>query len=59
VTLDSGVSEHAAGTGAKCDLMDTDDKRSGLECMLDLQEAEDRKTPAATAAEFLLRAGES
>jgi hypothetical protein len=33
--------------------------RAGWECMLQLQESEDRKTPAATtwAAGFLLRAG--
>jgi hypothetical protein len=46
-------------TGVKCDLMDS--KRWGWECMLQLQEAEDWKTPAAItwAAEFSLRAGES
>ena len=37
-----------------------DSKHWGWECMLQLQEAEDRKTPAATtwAAEFCLRTGE-
>jgi hypothetical protein len=58
---DKGVARirQVACTGVKCDLMDS--KRWGWECMLQLQEAEDRKTPAATtwAAEFLLRAGES
>ena len=49
----------AACTGVKCDVMDKN--RWGWECMLQLQEAEDRKTPVATtqATEFLLRAGES
>jgi hypothetical protein len=48
-----------ACTGIKCDLMDS--TRWGWECVLQLQEVEDRKTPAATtwAAEFLLREGES
>jgi hypothetical protein len=38
-----------------------DNKRWGWECVLRLQEVEDRKTPAVTTwtAEFLLRAGES
>jgi hypothetical protein len=36
----------AACTGIKCDLMDS--TRWGWECMLQLQEVEDRKTPAAT-----------
>jgi hypothetical protein len=46
-------------TGVRCDLMVS--KRWEWECMLQLQEVEDRKPPAATtwAAEFLLRAGES
>jgi hypothetical protein len=46
-----------ACTGTKCDLMNS--TRWGWECMLQLQEVEDRKTPAATtwAAEFLLREG--
>jgi hypothetical protein len=60
-TTDTGLGRvrQAACTGVKCNLMDS--KRWGWECMLQLQEAEDRKTPAATtwAAEFLLRAGES
>ena len=49
----------AACTGIKCDLLGK--KRWAWKCMLQLQEIEDRKTPAATtwAAEFLLRAGES
>ena len=48
-----------ACTGIQCDLMDG--TRWGWECMLQLQEVEDKKTPAATtwAAEFLLREGES
>jgi hypothetical protein len=48
-----------ACTGVKCDLIDS--KRWEWECMLQLQEAEDRKAPAVTtwAAEFLLGAGES
>jgi hypothetical protein len=60
-TTDKGVARirQVACTGVKCDLMDS--KRWGWECMLQLQEAEDRKPPAATtwAAEFLLRVGES
>jgi hypothetical protein len=38
-----------------------DSTRWGWECMLQLQEVEDRKTPAATTwtAEFLLREGEA
>jgi hypothetical protein len=49
-----------ACTGIKCDLI-MDSTRWGWECMLQLQEVEDRKTPAATtwAAEFLLREGAS
>ena len=49
----------AACTRVKCDLFDN--KRWGWECMLQLQEIEDMKTPATTtwAEEFLLRAGES
>jgi hypothetical protein len=48
-----------ACTGIKCDLMDS--TRWGWECVLQLQEVEDRKPPAATtwAAEFLLREEES
>jgi hypothetical protein len=48
-----------ACTGIKCDLMDS--TRWGWECILQLQEVEDKKPPAATtwAAEFLLREGES
>jgi hypothetical protein len=60
-TTDKGVARirQVACTEVKCDLMDS--KRWGWECMLGLQEAEDRKTPAATtwAAEVLLRAVES
>ena len=59
-TKNTGLSRarQAACTGVKCDFMDS--KRWRWECMLQIQEAEDRKTPAATTwvAEFLLRAGE-
>ena len=49
----------AASTGAQSDLMDS--MRWGWRCMLQLQEANNWKKPAATtwAAEFLLREGES
>jgi hypothetical protein len=60
-TTDKGVARirQVACTGVKCDLMDS--KRWGWECMLQLQEAEDRKSSATTtwAAEFSLRVGES
>jgi hypothetical protein len=60
-TTDTGVARirQVACTGVTCDRMDS--KCWGWECMLQLQEAEDRKTPAATtwAAKYLLRAGES
>jgi hypothetical protein len=60
-TTDKGMARirQAACTGVKCDLMDI--TRWGSECMLQLQETEDRKAQAATtwAAEFLLRVGES
>jgi hypothetical protein len=53
-TTDKGVARirQVVCTGVKCDLMDS--KRWVWECMLQLQEAEDRKTPAATTwgAEF-------
>jgi hypothetical protein len=58
-TTDTGVARirQVACTGVKCDLMDS--TRWGWECMLQLQEAEDRKAPGATtrAVEFLLRVG--
>ena len=62
--MDAGLAQvrQAACTGVKCDLADLmDNKRWGWECVLRLQEVEDRKTPAVTTwtAEFLLRAGES
>jgi hypothetical protein len=60
-TTNTGLARvrQAACTGAKCDSVDR--KRWGWEFMLQHQEAEDRKTPAATtwAAEILLRAKES
>ena len=60
-TTDIGSAQirQVACTGIKCDLMDS--TCWGWECMLQLQEVEDRKPPAATtwAAEFLLREGES
>jgi hypothetical protein len=60
-TADKGVARirQVACTGVKCDLKDSN--RWGWECMLQLQEAKDRKSPAATtwAAEFLLRVGEN
>ena len=51
--------QHSLGVGIKCDLMDS--TRWGWECMLQLQETEYRKAPAATtcATEFLLRVGQS
>jgi len=61
LTTDKGVARirKVACTGVKCELMDNE--RWGWECMLQLQETEDRKTPAATtcATEFLLRVGQS
>jgi hypothetical protein len=60
-TTDKGVArmQQIACTGVKCEFMNS--IRWEWECMLQLQETEDRKTPAATtwAAEFLLRVGES
>jgi hypothetical protein len=54
-----GTNQTVACTGVKCDLMDS--TCWGWECMLQLQEVEDRKTQVATtwAAEFFLREGES
>ena len=56
--IESARIRQVACTEVKCDLMDS--TRWGWECMLQLQEVKDRKTPAATtwAAEFLLRDGE-
>jgi hypothetical protein len=60
-TTDIGLHRirQAASTGAQSDLMDN--TRWGWRCMLQLQEADTWKKPAATtwAAEFLLREGES
>jgi hypothetical protein len=53
---------HALGHRRQCSSAWTvDNERWGWECMLQLQETEDRKPPAATtlATEFLLRVGES
>jgi hypothetical protein len=59
-TTDKGVARirQVACTGVRCDFMDS--KRWGWECMLQLQEAKDKKVPAATtwATEFLLMVGE-
>lgn len=51
--------QQSAGVGASSNLLNKD--RWGWECMKQLQEEENRQTPAATtwAAEFLLREGES
>jgi hypothetical protein len=67
-TTDKGVARirQVACIGVKCEFMDNE--RWGWECMLQLQETENRKTPAATTwvpaattwvAEFSLSVGES
>ena len=61
LTTDKGVARirKVACTGVKCELMDN--KRCWWECILHLQETEDRKTPSDTTwvSDFLLRVGES
>ena len=54
-----GRVQQAASAGVTSDLMDS--KRWGWECMIGLQEAENRQSPGATtwAADFLNRDGES
>jgi hypothetical protein len=54
-----GRVQQAAGAGVTSDLMDS--KRWGWECMIQLQEAENRQSPGATtwATDFLNRDGES
>jgi ribonuclease HI len=60
-TTDTGWGrvQQAAGAGVTSDLMDS--KCWGWECMIQLQEAENRQSPGATtwAADFLNRDGES
>jgi hypothetical protein len=54
-----GLVQQTAGAGVTSDLMDS--KRWGWECMIQLQEAENRQSPGATtwAADFLNRDGEN
>jgi hypothetical protein len=54
-----GPVQQTAGAGVTSDLMDS--KRWGWDCMIQLQEAENRQSPGATtwAAYFLNREGES